>query len=79
VTVETNTQRAVESLIAGCNESLQRGKDGGLASPAAYRDAGAALCELKELLPRRQFGRSRKHAAVAPNKGVRDYGAKAST
>jgi hypothetical protein len=53
---ESNSETAVESLIARCNESLQRGKDGGLASLTAYRDAGVALLELKEILPRGQFG-----------------------
>jgi hypothetical protein len=56
VSAASNSQSAVESLIARCNESLQRGKHGGLASLTAYRDAGAALLELKELLPRGQFG-----------------------
>jgi hypothetical protein len=51
-----NSETAVERLIARCNESLQRGKDCGLASLTAYRDAGAALLELKEILPRGRFG-----------------------
>jgi hypothetical protein len=53
---ESNSQATVESLIARCNESLQLGKDGGLASLTAYRDAGVALLELKEVLPRGRFG-----------------------
>jgi hypothetical protein len=52
----SNSQTAVESLVSRCNESLQRGKQSGLASLEAHRDAGAALRELKELLPRGQFG-----------------------
>ena len=52
----TNSQAALEDLVDRCNASLQRGKQGGLASLEAYRDAGAALRELKELLPRGQFG-----------------------
>jgi hypothetical protein len=53
----SNSQSAVESLVASCNEFLQRGKQGGQASLEAFRDAGAALFELKELLPRGEFGR----------------------
>jgi hypothetical protein len=56
VAAESNSETAVESLIARCNESLQRGKDSGLASLTAYRDAGVALLELKDVLPRGQFG-----------------------
>src|SRR5271166_4910792 len=56
VSVASNSQTAVESLVSRCNESLQRGKQSGLASLEAHRDAGAALRELKELLPRGQFG-----------------------
>jgi hypothetical protein len=54
--MESNSQTAMEGLIARCNESLQRGKDGGWASLTAYRDAGRALLELKEIVPRGQFG-----------------------
>jgi hypothetical protein len=56
MTADSNSETAIESLVARCNESLQRGKDGGLASLTAYRDAGSALLELKEVLPRGQFG-----------------------
>jgi hypothetical protein len=56
VNTESNSQIAVESLVARCNESLQRGKDGGWASLTAYRDAGRALLELKDIVPRGQFG-----------------------
>jgi hypothetical protein len=53
----SNSDMARESLVWRCNEAQQRGKQGGLASLEAYRDAGAALVELKELLPRGKFGR----------------------
>jgi hypothetical protein len=53
---ESNSQTTIESLVARCNESLQRGRNGGLASLEAYREAGVALLELKEVLPRGQFG-----------------------
>ncbi len=52
----SNSDMARESLVLRCNEALQRGKQGGLASLQAYRDAGAALRELKDLLPRGRFG-----------------------
>jgi hypothetical protein len=52
----SNSDIARERLVLCCNEALQRGKQGGLASLQAYRDAGAALREMKELLPRGQFG-----------------------
>jgi hypothetical protein len=56
MTAENNSKTAIENLIARCNESLQRGKQSGLASLEAYRDAGTALREMKEFLPRGQFG-----------------------
>jgi hypothetical protein len=52
----SNSEAALEGLVDRCNASLQRGKQGGLASLEGYHDAGAALRELKELLPRGQFG-----------------------
>src|SRR5260370_15807731 len=54
---ESTSQTAVEGLIARCSESLQHGKQGGMISLEAYRDAGLALVELKEILPRGEFGR----------------------
>jgi hypothetical protein len=56
VSAATNSETALQGLVDRCNASQQRGKQGGLASLEAYRDAGAALRELKELLPRGQFG-----------------------
>jgi hypothetical protein len=53
---DSNSVTALESLIARCTESLQRGKEGGMASLEAHQDAGAALVELKDLLPRGKFG-----------------------
>jgi hypothetical protein len=44
-------------LISRCNAYLQLGNQAGLASLEAFRDAGAALVEIKELLPRGEFGR----------------------
>jgi hypothetical protein len=52
----SNSDIVREGLVLRCNEALQRGKQSGLASLEAYRDVGAALRELKELLPRGQFG-----------------------
>jgi hypothetical protein len=75
----SNSDIARERLVLRCNEALQRGKQGGLASLQAYRDAGAALREMKALLPRRQFGPIAQARCGCPNKGARDYGAKAST
>jgi hypothetical protein len=45
VNTESNSQIAVEILVARCNESLQRGKDGG-ASLTAY--LSAARSRLKD-------------------------------
>jgi hypothetical protein len=56
MTAESNSKTAVESLVLRCTDSLQRGKQGGLASLEAHRDAGAALVELKDLLPHGKFG-----------------------
>jgi hypothetical protein len=56
VAANSNSQTAMEGLIARCNESLQRGKDGGWASLTAYRDAGLALLDLKDIVPPGQFG-----------------------
>jgi hypothetical protein len=52
----SDSKTALEGFIARCNESLQRAKDRGWASLTAYRDAGRALLELKEIVPRGQFG-----------------------
>jgi hypothetical protein len=52
----SNSQTVVESLISRYSESLERGKRAGRDSLEAYRDAGAALLQLKDLLPRGQFG-----------------------
>ena len=52
----SNSQTALDGLVERCNQSLQHGMEGGLASLEAHRDAGAALLELKELLPWGQFG-----------------------
>jgi hypothetical protein len=52
----SNSNIARERMVLRCNEAQHRGKQSGLASLEAYRDAGAALRELKELLPRGDFG-----------------------
>jgi hypothetical protein len=52
----SNSNIARERVVLRCNEAQHRGKQSGLASLEAYRDAGAALRELKELLPRGDFG-----------------------
>ena len=56
MSVASNSEAVLEGLVDRCNASLQCGEHGGLKSLEAYRDAGAALRELKELLPRGQFG-----------------------
>jgi hypothetical protein len=56
MSVASNSEAALEGLVDRCNASLQCGEQGGLKSLEAYRDAGAALRELKELLPRGEFG-----------------------
>jgi hypothetical protein len=56
VATTSNSQTALDGLVERCKQSLQRGMEGGRASLEAHRDAGAALLELKELLPRGQFG-----------------------
>jgi hypothetical protein len=71
VSAATNSETALQGLVDRCNASLQRGEQGGLKSLEAYRDAGAALRELKELLPRGQFGPIAQAAAAAPNSGAR--------
>jgi hypothetical protein len=53
----SNSQAMLEGLVVRCKESLDRGRQGGLASLHSYRDAGATLRELKELAPRGDFGR----------------------
>src|SRR5207245_9674479 len=53
----SNSQAMLEGLVVRCKESLDRGRQGGLASLHFYRDAGATLRELKELAPRGDFGR----------------------
>jgi hypothetical protein len=56
MSVASNSEAVLEGLVDRCNASLQCGEQGGLKSLEAYRDAGAALRELKELLPRGEFG-----------------------
>jgi hypothetical protein len=56
MSVASNSEAALEGLVDRCNASLQCGEQGGLKSLEAYRDAGAALRELKELLPGGEFG-----------------------
>jgi hypothetical protein len=56
VTATSNSQTVLDGLVERCNQALQRGTDASLASLEAHRDAGAALLELKELLPRGRFG-----------------------
>jgi len=56
VAAGSNSATALDGLVERCKQSLQRGMEQGVASLEAYRDAGAALVELKELLPRGQFG-----------------------
>ena len=51
-----NSQVELTALVQRCNSALARGRHGGLASLQAYREAGAALCALKELVPHGQFG-----------------------
>lgn len=52
----SNSETALNAAIGRCIDSLQRGAQGGIASLQAYRDAGAALRELKDVAPRGQFG-----------------------
>ncbi len=53
----SNFQTALDGLVERCNQSLQHGMEGGLASLEAHRDAGAALLEAEgALLPWGQFG-----------------------
>jgi hypothetical protein len=52
----SNSRVMLEGLVERCKESLERGRQGGLASLQAYRDAGAALGELKGVVPRGHFG-----------------------
>jgi hypothetical protein len=51
-----NSQIELQTLVSRCNDALARGRQDGLASAQAYREAGAALRALKELLPHGQFG-----------------------
>jgi hypothetical protein len=53
----SNSRPQLEALVARCNNSLAHGKKGGMASLRAYRAAGTALKEMKDLLPRGEFGR----------------------
>jgi hypothetical protein len=52
----SNSETVLDGLVERCNRSLKRGREAGLGSLQAYRDAGAALLELKKLLPRGRFG-----------------------
>jgi hypothetical protein len=56
MTAENNPKTPIENLIARCIESLQRGKQDGMTSLEANRDAGRALLDLKEILPRGRSG-----------------------
>lgn len=51
-----NSQTELRTLVSRCQDALARGRDGGLQSLEAYREAGAALRALKERLPRGEFG-----------------------
>jgi hypothetical protein len=51
-----NSQAELQHLVSLCNDALARGREGGLASAQAYREAGAALRALKGLSPHGQFG-----------------------
>lgn len=53
----SNSQPELQALVSRCKDAIARGRRGGLASAQAYREAGAALRALKELLPHGQFGR----------------------
>jgi hypothetical protein len=51
-----NSQVELTALVQHCNSALARGRHSGLASLQAYREAGAALRAIKELVPHGQFG-----------------------
>jgi hypothetical protein len=53
----SNTKAESEALIARCKQALDRGRSGGLAALKAFREAGAALRELKQVVPHGEFGR----------------------
>lgn len=56
MTPRSNSKTTVDALVMRCNDALTRGRQIGLASTGAYREAGAALRALKDLLPHGQFG-----------------------
>jgi hypothetical protein len=56
MTIGSNSQPKIETLVARCKESLERARESGLASLQAFRDAGAALRQIKGIVPRGKFG-----------------------
>jgi hypothetical protein len=53
----SNSQAVFDALVERFKDCLDRGGRQGMASLAAYRDAGVALQELKALVPHGEFGR----------------------
>jgi hypothetical protein len=56
MTVGSNSQPEIDALVAHYKESLERGRQSGLESLQAFRDAGAALCQIKDIAGRGKFG-----------------------
>jgi hypothetical protein len=52
----SNPQAAFDALVGRFRRCLDRGRQGGMTSLVAYRDAGEALRELKALVPHGVFG-----------------------
>ena len=53
----SNSQAEIEALLTRYKGALDRGRAGGFESLHDFRDAGAALCALKAVAPKGQFGR----------------------